>query len=117
MLTSPVAPADSFYTVTLGNLIGAAGIMVTVVIALQKIGKDRKEEYRALIKEQTEMHTENRMRLDALLKFQNAQEEINRKRDHAINELKNQTSMLAEITKGFDRRLQMLEDRRRTPRE
>lgn len=113
----PGVLADSFYTITLGNIISAVGTGVAVVVALIKIGRDRKEEYKTLIQEQTEMHTENRMRLDALLKFQTSQEEINRKRDHAINELKNQTSMLAEITKGFDRRLQMLEDRRRTPRE
>ena len=109
MLQVTAIESQPFFSITLGNIISAVGTVIGVYIAYIKLAGERRKEQQAL----GEMHTENRMKLDSLLRFQTNQEEINRKRDHAINELKNQTGMLTEITKGFNRRLEMLEDRRR----
>jgi hypothetical protein len=53
---------------------------------------------------QVQMHTENRLRLESLTNLQ-------QENGKATAFLSNQTATLAEMAKGLDRRLQMIEDR------
>lgn len=64
-----------------------------------------------LVEEQTRMHAENRSRLDTLTQFHAAQQIVNLKRDEQIAQLSQQSATLIEISRGVDRRLEMLEDR------
>ena len=104
---------EPFFSITIGNVISAGGTVLGVYIAYLKLASERKKEQENL----TEMHAENRMKLDSLITSRDRQEEINRKRDAQVHELALQTSQIAEMAKGFNRRLEMLEDRRSKPRE
>jgi len=109
-----VLTAESFFNITIGNTLTLAGILLAYLGYRREnktLTEERKKEWEHLIKEQAEMHTENRMRLDTLLKSQNKQEDVNNKRDKQIHELTVQTSTLGEMAKGFNRRLEMLEDK------
>jgi hypothetical protein len=72
-----------------------------------KAAKEREE---ALIA-QTRMHTENSGMLQSLLKFQELQMGINVKRDEQIAQLTALSAASAEMIRGLDRRLQLMENR------
>ena len=100
--------------VTLGNLLS----IVAIVLAYLKYRSDQKQKNKLdlesrdkFLGEQVVMHAENQRRLDLLLDFQRSQEDVNKKRDDQIGELRIQTATIAQIANGIDRRLQMLEDR------
>ena len=102
--------ADAFWSLTFSNVASVAvtlGFLVTLFI----LRHDRRKEWQGLVEEQASMHTENRLRMEALLQFQKNQEDINRNTRHTLNEIRNQGVMMVEIAKGFDRRLQMMENR------
>lgn len=106
--------AIPFLSVHLGDVLSAAAV-VTGIIALRldfnKKEKEQKKEREEWLQAQTQMHTENKMRLEALMQFQDHQMDVNSKRDIQVSELQRQTATITEIAKGMDRRLQMIEDR------
>jgi len=88
-----------------------------------QIRKEEDTKREEMIKSQAIMHAENQRRLDTLMEFQEYQLEVNKKRDEQVNLLSRQTSLLEEsakgfmrtmeeITRGVNRRLEMLEERR-----
>jgi hypothetical protein len=102
---------EPFYTVTLGNLVGAAGSIFGVIIAYLALSRTRRTELDTVLKSQTEQHAKNAGKLDSLLSFQEDQIALNQRRDVQVGELQRQTATLIELTKGFNRRLEMMEDR------
>lgn len=115
------APGQSFWDFNVGTVvltIGGVAAFLTYRIdrgnridAVQKAKDD-------LIETQARHHADNQHKMDALLQFQAQQTDINHKRDEQImelhqqtGELRIQTAALAEIAKGIDRRVRMMEDR------
>src|ERR1700679_1000481 len=72
-----------------------------------KAAQDREISLTAQIK----MHTENSEGLASLLKFQEQQMAINLKRDEDITQLTTLAAASAEMVRGLDRRLQLIENR------
>jgi hypothetical protein len=107
----------SFWSLNIGHLV-EIGSLILATLALwfdrKKDARERKLEQEKFLVTQTRMHEENRNRLESLAKFQGEQESLNDKRDEQVSELKQQTSSLAEIARGFNRRLEMIENRRGT---
>jgi len=98
----------------LGDVLTCITILVGIIALRADFNKrsdEQRREREDLLEAQTKMHTENRMKLDSLAEFKESQQEVNAKRDVQIGELQKQTATIAEIAKGMDRRLQMIEDR------
>jgi hypothetical protein len=115
-----VSDAGSFFEVKIGNIITLAGIVLAYFSYLRdqrKQSEERRELREAEIRAQAIMHTENQNKFDSLITFHREQVGINRMRDKQLSEMEQQTAILSEIAKGMDRRLQMLEERRRKERE
>jgi phage-related minor tail protein len=119
-----VSLASGFFDISLGNILTLICTLVGILIAYEKLKGDdrRREEDHRLTREteirlQTEMHTENRGKFDILIAFHKSQQDINRLRDKQLAEMENQTARLEEIVKGQNRRLEMLEDRRKKERD
>jgi hypothetical protein len=105
----------AFFEFNVGHLIeiGMFGIAALAYRKDQaKTRKEQEEGREKLLREQVEMHLENRQRLDTLADFHENQLSINNRRDEQIGELKLQTGLLGEMAKGFARRLEMLEGSR-----
>lgn len=92
-----------FFDFKLPDLVVLLGLVLSVL--------SFRREARRAHDEQLKMHTENTIKLENLSDFHNKQKDLNDKNTEMINELKIQTSTLAEIAKGIDRRLELMEDR------
>lgn len=102
----------SFFTVDIGNVATLAG----VGLGLWRFGAYSAKARREILTKQVQMHEENKNRFERLSQFEEDQRELNRKRDTQVSELTAQTREMVQIAKGFDRRLEMLEERRRRER-
>ena len=101
--------ADSFWDFHLGDVVSA----ILVVIALGTYLYTRKHDEEAV----AQRHAENTVRLESLLQFRENQEELNRKRDEQITQLKVLAESQIQIVKSQDRRLEMIEDEIRENRK
>lgn len=76
--------------------------------------KEGQEKYRSvaedLIRKQEKMHTENRERLEGLRMFRDFQEKLNQRRDDQMATLTTLAATQAEALKGFNRRLELVEN-------
>lgn len=88
----------------MGNVIEMGVVGMAVIAYLD----DRKKERRR----QDEMHGQNRQRLDTIGEFVDEQKRANGQHAESVLLLSRQTAAFEQMAKGFDRRLQMLEDRR-----
>lgn len=77
----------------------------------KKDARDREEARERMQGETIKMHTENRSKLDSLGKFHETQLEVNGRRDEQVQLLMTADATFAEMAKGFNRRLEMLEIR------
>jgi|SRR5215831_1796918 len=84
--------------------IAAFGTFVVMYLAYRVDTKRRHDE-------QVKMHTENKSKLDSLVTSRDKQLETNDAMKDTVSQLKEQTATLAEMAKGFNRRLEMIEDR------
>lgn len=97
-----------------GDIVAVITVLVAIsgyILSHRSVSKADRSERDTALKTQVEMHVENRNRLDSLARFQTTQVDLNVKRDEQITQLTTQTSTLAEMAKGFNRRLEMVEDR------
>jgi hypothetical protein len=104
---------SGFWEVTVGNVISFGSVVVAFLAYWRDQTKQEREReiVRANIAhEQAMMHQENQRRLEAVLKFQVSQEEINKKRDEQVSLLRIEAAQLTQIARAQDRRLQMIED-------
>jgi len=106
--------AAQFGAIHLGDVLAVATVVVGVLALRFDFNKrtdEQKKERDKWLQAQTQMHTENQMRLESLMTFQTAQTRVNHMRDEQVSQLKQQTAAILEICKAMDRRVQMLEDR------
>ena len=111
------SPPDvaTFWSFNAGNVIATIAVVIAYLayrLDTKKEALSRRKTLDELIKEQAEMHSDNRNRLEQLAEFHRQQMIVNQKRDEQISELKTQTATLTQIAKGIDRRLELLEERR-----
>jgi uncharacterized protein (DUF3084 family) len=110
-----------FDTVTLGNSL----ILGTLIVAFATYRLDRRKDMRDRIQaretslqEQTQMHMENKHKLETLTSFTQFQDQINSRRDKQISELSSQTQQLAtqtalltQMVAAAEKRLVRIEDK------
>jgi hypothetical protein len=99
-----------FLSIHLGDWLVLGGLGVAIATYVQGSHKASHERDEAL-KQQTQMHTENKERLGVLMDFHDQQKNLNVTRDAQVTELKQQTATLMQMAAGQERRLVMLEDR------
>lgn len=112
----------SFWSFTFSNLLEVGGFLAAIVTValhhrrdLREIAKEREvviKERDKAIEQQAKMHQENSTQLKTLIEFHQQQMRFNSQRDRQVRELEKQTTALAEMVKGLDRRLQLMENRR-----
>lgn len=93
--------------------IGEIAVILTCVIMMGgfilSLVADRRDRLKYAL-DQQRMHTENRERLDTLIQFKNFQEQLNNQRDQQISTLTTLAAVSGEALKGFNRRLEIIED-------
>jgi hypothetical protein len=93
--------------------IGVLGVMSLGYLLSRRADVQSRQEARDL---QTQRHTENTEKLNHLSEFKTAQENTNRQRDEQVVLLSNMASASAEALKGFNRRLELVENETRDNR-
>jgi len=111
----------------IGNLSTTALVVMAIVgYALDRrierrermAGQERyREQNEAGIRRSEQMHTENRERLEQLRLFRDAQERLNLRRDDQISILATLGATASEALKGFNRRLELIEDQAKEARK
>lgn len=101
----------------LGNQlsIGDCAVIGTLVVAAAAYALSIKQDRRIRDEQmllQQKMHTENTERLESLIRFRTFQEQLNEKRDQQLNALTSMAATTAEALKGFNRRLELMEDKK-----
>lgn len=107
-------PQKSFWDINLGNSLTVLSVVVMLLtyrIDRSKDLVDRTNARDKMTRDATQMHTENKMRLETLGEFHKTQLVVNTKRDEQISLLSTQTATLAQMLAGMDRRVQLMEDR------
>jgi hypothetical protein len=102
-----VGSGPPFFEFNIGHVI-EIGVFVVGAISLRR---EQRRESTAAQEEQMKMHAENKQKLETLTQFHQSQVLVNTERDKQISELTSQTATIAEMARGFGRRLEMLEDR------
>lgn len=102
--------ADTFYSIHAGNIIEILVVLLAYLGYRRESRKDATEREAVRIK-QAELHRENTLKLESLIRFNEEQSKINRQRDTQINLLSIQTAQLTSIAQGLDRRIVIIEDK------
>jgi hypothetical protein len=112
---------DSFFQWHIGNIIELGTVIImsgAYFLSRKTENRERREGMARASKEreealvtQTRMHTQNSASLQILMKFQEQQLLINGKRDDQIGQLTALAAASAEMIRGLDRRLQLMENR------
>ena len=111
---------SNFWDYKLGDLLTAA-LVATALLAYfldrksesreRRIGQEERQQQELdIAAKQAQMHTENTERLNRLLEFRTYQEALNVKRDEQINLLMTMASTAIEANKGFNHRLNLIEN-------
>jgi hypothetical protein len=120
MVQAVAAAQESFYQWHIGNVIELGGFAVAIGswwISRKTETRERREgqakaaaEREDALITQTRMHTENTGMLKNLMEFHRAQIEINLKRNEEIAQLTTLAAASAEMVRGLDRRMQLMEN-------
>jgi hypothetical protein len=105
--------APTFYEFRLSNIIEIATLIIGgLAFYFQRKGEilKIKQEREVAEKQQLEMHIENRNKLDFLIEYRTSQEKLNEKRDASLNLLTNLLATQTEMSKGLNRRLELVEN-------
>jgi hypothetical protein len=113
--------SDQFFQWHLSNVVEIGLFVVGMAgygLSRSTENRERREQQAArlelekkALETQTRMHTENSERLGVLMKFHEAQNLINEKRDQQISQLTSLASANSEIMKAALRRLELIENR------
>lgn len=116
------AQANPFWAMSLGNWVEMGTLLVltaTYLVNRTTENRERRTGMEAASKERQEtrdvqvrMHAENGERLRNLMTFHEAQLVVNAKRDEQIAQLTALAAASAEMMRGLDRRMQLMEDQR-----
>lgn len=101
---------SSFFTFHISNVI-EIGVVILAYLGYRRESKKDTNDRTVVLQNQAILHNENKLKLDSILEFNRSQAEVNRQRDLQINLLSIQTTQLATLATGFERRLTMLEDK------
>lgn len=106
---------------TVGNVIELGVVALTAsgyTVSRRQETRERKEgqakaakDREAALITQTKMHSENSERLQVLMKFHEYQQAVNLKRDEQVNQLTALAAGTAEMIRGLNRRLELMENR------